>query len=145
MINKILIFLVIISNSLLPKENQNRDVEILKDSITIMVRTNDDTNYYYGHLLGLTQLVGWINDSSIIINTGCCEKDWFFEINVYNKNKYYLKPANNNDSIQNMGNNYISIGKINDFKYLVYNLFEKIPVKNDSLCKNKIIYNIKNK
>jgi hypothetical protein len=147
MLNKMLVFIVIISVTLLPKEkeNQNIDVKILKDSITIMVRMNCDTTYFFGHMLGITQFVGWINDSSIIINTGCCEKDWFFEINVYNKNKYYLKPVNNNDSIQNKANNFISTGKMDDFKYLVDNLFKKIPVRNDSLCENKIIYNIKKK
>jgi hypothetical protein len=145
MFNKVLAFLFGISISLLSKENQNFHVEILKDFKTIMVKTNTDTTYYYGHMLGLTQFVGWINDSSIIINTECCEKDWFFEINVYNKNKFYLKPANDNDSIQNTANNFIAMGKFNDFKYLVYNLFDKIPVKNDSLCGNKIIYNIKKK
>ncbi|MFA5835294.1 MAG: hypothetical protein WDA22_17575 [Bacteroidota bacterium] len=116
-----------------------------KEYGSVVIRaTKSDSLIIYGHPLGETSIVGTIDDSLLIIVSGCCEGIWFFKINMVERKKYYYKPDK-----KYYGNEDIMLiidekGIREFYKYLEGNT-HPLFLEKDSLFSNDQIYDYERK
>lgn len=81
----------------------------------------------YGHPLGFTTPVIWVNDSVLIVSSSCCEAGWWFITYWPSGNAAYLKPKNGvSSAFDRIVRAFMSTHSIDSLYYfLQYNAFEQ--------------------